>query len=173
MSNQDTFAFDLLARVADIQRSIEVENPSGTTYRAGFAVSRWWAPIGNDPFPGFYNRVLRLSSTPNGVPIRKDVYRVTMRLVAGPAFSGYQGEYEDIGNMLYTATLNRFGRELKLSSPDDPPNNIPLQFVESARVLQPDNGFTGKNYGGDPQSVYICLDIPLDVTANFQVFRNS
>lgn len=170
---QDTFVYDLLARVASIQRTIQVTTPDNTVYRVNFAIPRWWSPVGNDPKPGFYNRAARISSTPNGRPIRKDVYRVAMRLFLGPAFAGYKGEYEDMGNMLYVATINRFDKEQRLgNSAGDPPAE-PLRFVEQARVLEGDNGIEGLDYGGTPKTVYMCLDIPLEVTATFQVYRSS
>jgi len=173
MSNQDTFAYDLLRRCTEIQRAVTVTADNGSIYTVKFAYPRWWQPIGNDPFPGFYNRVKRTNSTPSGRPIRKDLYEVTMRLVVGPAFAGYQGEYEDLGNMLYLATINAFDVQQRLAAPLDPPDNVPLQFVESARILIGDAGIEGKAYNNNPQDVYLCLDIPLEVTANFQVYRQS
>lgn len=174
---QNSFVFDLLDRVAAIQRTIQVTGPDNVVHRVKFALPRWWEPIGNNGFPGFYNRATRIGSTPAGRPMRKDVYNVTMRLAIGPAFAGYRGEYEDLGNMLYVATINRFDRELKLGDPavTEPrgPDNGALRYVEAARVLDSDAGIEGKDYGGTPQMIYMCLDIPLNVTANFQNFRNS
>ncbi len=171
MSNQDLFVFDLLQRCAEIQRSITVTADTGPVYAVKFAIPRWWEPIGNNHFPGFFNRAKRLSSTPAGRPLRKDVFEVTMRLVIGPAFAGYQGEYENTGNMLYVATINAFDRQQRLAAPQDPPNNLPLQFVEAARILTGDNGIEGRIY--NKNEVYMCLDIALEVTATFQVYRQS
>lgn len=171
--SQDLFVYNLLARIATIQRTIQATTPDDTVIAVKYAYPRWWQPIGNDGFPGFYNKAVRTGSTSQGRPIRKDTYRVTMRLVIGPAFAGYQGEYEDIGNMLYTATINRLDREQRLADPEAAQPQSPLQFVESARVVDADNGIEGKDYGGTPATVYMCLDIPLEVTANFQVYRNS
>src|SRR5260221_1758457 len=135
MSDQNSFAYDLLVRCTEIQQTVSVTDASGAIHSVKFAQPRWWMPIGNNPFPGFYNRVKRTNSTPSGRPIRKDLYQVDMRLVIGPAFAGYQGEYEDLGNMLYLATINTFDVQQRLAVPADPPNNEPLQFVESARIL--------------------------------------
>lgn len=172
-ANQDTFVYDLLQRCADIQRSVSVVMPNAQIYSLKWAEPRWFAPIGNNGFPGFYNKALRVSSTHVGRPIRKDVYRVTMRLVIGPAFAGYKGEYEDAGNIIYTATLNAFDRQQRLAAPLDPPNNEPLQFVEDALIQPGDVGLEAKLYDKNPQNAYIVLDIPMDVTANFQVYRQS
>lgn len=171
MSNQNTFVFDLLQRVVEIQKTISVTGADGAVYAAKFAIPRWWEPIGNNGFPGFFNKAHRLGSTPEGRPIRKDKYQVTMRLVIGPAFAGYQGEYEDTGNMLYVAVINAFDRQQRLAAPADPPNNEPLQFVEAARIPTTDNGIEARVYNKD--DVYMCLDLPLEVTANFQVYRQS
>lgn len=172
-ANQDTFVYDLLARVAAIQRTIQVTTPVDKVVSVKFALPRWWEPIGNNGFPGFYNRAVRTSSTPNGRPIRKDVYTVMMRLAVGPALAGYKGEYEDWGNMLYTATINRLDREQRLGDPDSGQANTPLQFVEAARIIDADNGIEARRYDENPDSTYMCIDIPLQVTAMFQVFRNS
>lgn len=176
-SAQDTFVFDLLNRVAAIQRTIQVIGPDSAVHRIKWAIPRWWEPIGNNGFPGYFNRAVRLSSTPTGQPMRKDAYNVIMRLVAGPAVAGYRGEYEDLGNMLWVATINRFARELKLGNPDAPsppgPDNKALKFVEAARILDSDSGFEGKTFDEKPGTPYLCLDIPLNVIANFQNFRNS
>lgn len=171
--SQNLFVYNLLARVAAIQRTIQVTTPDDTVLSVNFALPRWWEPIGNNPFPGFFNRAVRTGSASQGRPIRKDTYRVTMRLVIGPAFAGYQGEYEDMGNMLYAATINRLDREQRLADPEAAQPQPPLQFVESARIVDADNGIEAREYGRNPDQVYLCLDIPMDVQANFQVYRNS
>lgn len=171
--SQDLFVFNLLARVAAIQRTIQVTTPDDTVLSVKYAYPRWWQPIGNDGFPGFYNKAVRTGSTSQGVPIYTDVYRVTMRLAIGPAFAGYQGEYEDMGNMLYNATISRFRREQRLADPTVGQPQPPLQYVVGIKIVDADSGIEGKDYGGTPQTVYICLDIPMDVQANFQVYRNS
>jgi hypothetical protein len=171
--DQDLFLYYLLQRVAEIQQSISVTLPNDKVVQAKYAYPRWWEPIGNMGFPGFYNRGVRLNSQQQGAPIQKRQFRITMRLVAGPAFAGYRGEYEDQGNILYNAVLNRFDRERKLAAPGSPPDNTPLQFVEWSSITQPDNGFTGIAFDEKRDSTYLCCDFPLDVVANFQVFRNS
>jgi hypothetical protein len=173
MSSQNTFVYDLLARICDIERTISVVTPNALVFAVKFAYPRWFEPIGNNAFPGFFNRAVRTSSAHVGRPIRKDVYRVTTRLVLGPAFAGYKGEYEDYGNMLYTATINAFDAQQRLAAPLDPPNNLPLDFVESAIVQASDNGIEGKIYDQNPQTTYMVIDIPIDVTANVQVYRQS
>jgi hypothetical protein len=174
VSNSDTFAFDLLNRLCAIQRTIQVKHPDNTApYKVKFAVPRWWEPIGNNAMPGFYNRATRLGSAPAGAGMRKDTYLAVMRLAIGPAFAGYKGEYEDAGNLLYVATLNRFERDLKLGDPAAP-MSTPLDFVESARLRPSDNGIEGKEYGSGLDSlVYLCIDFSLEVVANFRISRTS
>lgn len=170
--NQDLFALMLLQRAVDIENSISVQlDGNDQPYRAKFAYPRWWESI-KGSYPGYFNKVVRLNSVHGGRPIRKDKFILTVRLVIGPAFAGYKGEYEDMGNAFYLATINRFDADQRLGDPVDP-MHAALQYVESALIIGGDAGIAGKTYDDNPRTALLCIDIPIEVTANFMVARTS
>lgn len=158
------FSYDLLVRCAALQNTL---SPA-----VKWAVPRAWEPIGNRPFPGFYNHINREEPDHTfGLPIRRRLYTVEMRLIVGPLNAGYSGENEDAGNQLVDMVLDLFDsrRRLELT-----PTGA-LTKVVSALMQPLDGGIQPFDYtdvtSGGPPLFYLGIPFLLDVTADHNVGR--
>jgi hypothetical protein len=140
------FTKDLLDRVVLIQQAV-----SGVR----FAAPRFWEPIGNKPFPGFFNRAADVTfDVTRGQPIKRRVYNVE----AAQQRLGYQG---------YTNPYDPTSPVIRLDA---------LRYVESAFILPLAGGVQPFDYtefnSGSPL-FYLGIPYALQVTANFLVERKS
>lgn len=161
MSN--TFSLDLLNRCVLLQQSI-----TGTKV----ALPRFWAPIGNNPFPVWYNGISSVVTDPTvGLPLRRRLYTVRMRVILGGLSNGYQGEHEDAGNRVMSEVIDVFDQERKLGYGA----LGALRYVDKSNLRDLQNGVQPFDYSevsGSPL-FYIGIEYTLEVTATFNVGRNS
>jgi hypothetical protein len=160
----NTFAKDLLDRCVVIQKGISNE--------IKFARPRFWEPIGNNPFPGFFNHVNSVQPDPtSGLPLRVRVHQVEMRLIVGSVANAYKGEHEDKANELFDEILDAFDRQRRLGYK----TLEPLRYVTSALLQPVTGGIQPFDYTEAVGSPLFYLGIPfiLNVTAQFNVGRES
>lgn len=165
ITSTNTFSYDLLERCAALQRTLDAIR---------FAFPRAWEPIGNNKFPGFYNHIQRVENDPTqGLPLRRRIYTVEMRLIVGQLNAGYKGENEDAGNEVLDMILDLFDsrRRLELA-----PTGGLTKVVMA--LLQPiDGGVQPFDYtdiasgGTSPPLFYLGIPFLLDVTADHNVAR--
>lgn len=163
VASTNEFSQDLLTRCAALQDSLAAIK---------WAVPRFWEPIGNRPFPGFYNRIANV--TPDhtkGLPIRTRVYLVEMRLIVGALNAGYKGENEGTGYEVQDMILDLFDSRRRLELP---PLGA-LRYVEKSLMQPVEGGVQPFDYTdvvtGTPPLFYLGIPYFLEVTANHNVGR--
>jgi|GEM_PF-4442167 len=151
----DTLTFDLLARMALIQRNMP--NVAAAYEHIGLQPT--------PPYPVFFNYVANYAvDYSQGKPHRIDTITVNTRIIGGSMGSDYQFRQEDAVNQLLTAYINELDYRAALESPLDGSAfrylapNFPIRVVNVGRM----GGFS---YGGsDQQGTLIGIEVSIAVS---------
>lgn len=160
----DALCFDLLTRVALIQRNMPGMEKGQATERL--------SATPQPPYPAFYNYVSAyIPDQGQGASRRIDRITITSRLIGGPLSAGYRFEYEDRMNSLITAYINEIDYRPFLQYPtrDDVPVWNGAGVGPASTTLGAIGSVRAFNYGQD--ALFVGIEIPIIVSVSLNMGR--